>query len=378
MFLDKGLVKKLIVDYDWVKVELDREVVNFVYFGFIVGKFGFYYYFIIGFIDVFERRLDEVQQELGILILDRILVLYVFESNFSNLLIVFGLMLMIMGLLIWLVRWVGVGMGGGGSGVFGFGKSKVKEFNYDVVVKVKFVDVVGMDEVKMEIMEFVSFLKLLEWFQRLGVKILRGVILFGLFGIGKMFLVKVMVGEFQVLFYFVSGFEFVEMFVGVGVLRVWDLFLIVRKNVFCIVFIDEIDVVGKFCLEGGGFRGGGNDEWELMLNQILIEMDGFNILEQVVVLVGMNRFDIFDKVLMCFGCFDRYIYIDWLMMKGCQEIFKVYFKKILMNEDLIYLIGWLVVLIFGFVGVDIVNVVNEVVFIGMFFFIFLFYCKVQC
>ncbi|KAK4656526.1 AAA ATPase afg3 [Podospora pseudocomata] len=363
-FLDKGLVKKLIVDHDRVKVELDREAVNSVYPGSTAGKPGFHYYFTIGSIDAFERRLDEAQQELGIPTSDRIPVSYASESNFSNLLIAFGPTLMIMGLLIWSARRAGAGMGGGGSGVFGFGKSKAKEFNHDAAVKVKFADVAGMDEAKTEIMEFVSFLKSPERFQRLGAKIPRGAILSGPPGTGKTLLAKATAGESQVPFYSVSGSEFVEMFVGVGASRVRDLFSTARKNAPCIVFIDEIDAVGKSRSEGGGFRGGGNDERESTLNQILTEMDGFNTSEQVVVLAGTNRPDILDKALMRPGRFDRHIHIDRPTMKGRQDIFKVHLKKILTNEDLTYLTGRLAALTPGFAGADIANAVNEAALIA--------------
>lgn len=375
-FLDKGLVKKLIVDHDRVKVELDREAVNSVYPGSTAGKPGFHYYFTIGSIDAFERRLDEAQQELGIPTSDRIPVSYASESNFSNLLIAFGPTVMIMGLLIWSARRAGAGMGGGGSGVFGFGKSKAKEFNHDAAVKVKFADVAGMDEAKTEIMEFVSFLKSPERFQRLGAKIPRGAILSGPPGTGKTLLAKATAGESQVPFYSVSGSEFVEMFVGVGASRVRDLFSTARKNAPCIVFIDEIDAVGKSRSEGGGFRGGGNDERESTLNQILTEMDGFNTSEQVVVLAGTNRPDILDKALMRPGRFDRHIHIDRPTMKGRQEIFKVHLKKILTNEDLTYLTGRLAALTPGFAGADIANAVNEAALIGMFLLTFLFHRKV--
>ncbi|KAK0666854.1 6c6d08f8-8b27-48d1-a5e9-ee3a8a61eadc [Cercophora samala] len=363
-FLDKGLVKKLVVDHDRVKVELDREAVNSVYPGSTAGKPGFHYYFTIGSIDAFERRLDEAQQELGIPTSDRIPVAYASESNLSSLLIAFGPTLMIMGLLVWSARRAGAGMGGGGSGVFGFGKSKAKEFNHDAAVKVKFADVAGMDEAKTEIMEFVSFLKSPERFQRLGAKIPRGAILSGPPGTGKTLLAKATAGESQVPFYSVSGSEFVEMFVGVGASRVRDLFSTARKNAPCIVFIDEIDAVGKSRSEGGGFRGGGNDERESTLNQILTEMDGFNTSEQVVVLAGTNRPDILDKALMRPGRFDRHIHIDRPTMKGRQDIFRVHLKKILTSEDMDYLTGRLAALTPGFAGADIANAVNEAALIA--------------
>jgi AFG3 family protein len=248
--------------------------------------------------------------------------------------------------------------------MFGFGKSKAKMFNHDSAVKVKFSDVAGMDEAKVEIMEFVSFLRTPERFQRLGAKIPRGAILSGPPGTGKTLLAKATAGESQVPFYSVSGSEFVEMFVGVGASRVRDLFATARKNAPCIVFIDEIDAIGKSRSDGSGFRGGGNDEREATLNQILTEMDGFNTSEQVVVLAGTNRPDILDKALMRPGRFDRHIHIDRPTMKGRKDIFLVHLKKILTKEDLDYLTGRLAALTPGFAGADIANAVNEAALIG--------------
>jgi AFG3 family protein len=154
------------------------------------------------------------------------------------------------------------------------------------------------------------------------------------------------------------------MFVGVGASRVRDLFATARKNAPCIVFIDEIDAIGKSRSDGSGFRGGGNDEREATLNQILTEMDGFNTSEQVVVLAGTNRPDILDKALMRPGRFDRHIHIDRPTMKGRKDIFLVHLKKILTKEDLDYLTGRLAALTPGFAGADIANAVNEAALIG--------------
>jgi AFG3 family protein len=164
-------------------------------------------------------------------------------------------------------------------------------------------------------------------------------------------------------FFSVSGSEFVEMFVGVGASRVRDLFATARKNAPCIIFIDEIDAIGK--ARGEGARFGGNDEREATLNQILTEMDGFNTTEQVVVLAGTNRPDILDKALLRPGRFDRHIHIDRPTMKGRQDIFKVHLSKIVTNEDMEYLTGRLAALTPGFAGADIANAVNEAALIGM-------------
>ncbi|KAK1760690.1 6c6d08f8-8b27-48d1-a5e9-ee3a8a61eadc [Echria macrotheca] len=357
-FLDKGLVERMTVLGDRVRVDLNLEATRSVYPDSPASRPGFHYYFSIGSIDAFERRLDEAQQELGIPPAERIPVHYAREGTVMGILMAFGPTLLIVGLIVFMSRRAGGG-GGSAGGVFGFGKSKAKMFNHDSLVKTKFADVAGMDEAKVEIMEFVSFLKTPERFQRLGAKIPRGAILSGPPGTGKTLLAKATAGESQVPFFSVSGSEFVEMFVGVGASRVRDLFATARKNAPCIIFIDEIDAIGKHRADGGGFRGGGNDEREATLNQILTEMDGFNTTEQVVVLAGTNRPDILDQALMRPGRFDRHIHIDRPTMKGRQDIFRVHLKHIVTKEDMDYLTGRLAALTPGFAGADIANAVNE-------------------
>ncbi|KAI0420159.1 peptidase family M41-domain-containing protein [Xylaria grammica] len=359
-FLDKGLVEKMVVVGHRVIVELDREATRSVYPESAAIRPGFNYYFSIASVDGFERRLEDAQNELGIPSSDRIPVSFSGESNFMNLLLAFGPTVLLVGLLVYASR-RGPGAGGGG-GVFGFGKSKAKRFSHETAIKVKFSDVAGMDEAKREIMEFVSFLKKPERFQRLGAKIPRGAILAGPPGTGKTLLAKATAGESGVPFFSVSGSEFVEMFVGVGASRVRDLFANARKNAPCIIFIDEIDAIGRS--RGESQRFGGNDEREATLNQILTEMDGFNTTEQIVVLAGTNRVDILDKALMRPGRFDRHINIDAPTMAGRQDIFKVYLKKIVTNEDIEYLSGRLASLTPGFAGADIANCVNEAALIA--------------
>lgn len=363
-FLDKGLVEKLVVVGNQVKVELNREATNSMYPDSAATRPGFHYYFSIGSVDAFERRLDETQHELGIPTNERIPVSYAGQSSLMNLFLAFGPTVVLVGLLVWASR-RGPGGAGGNSGIFGMGKSTAKKFNHESSVKIKFSDVAGMDEAKQEIMEFVSFLSKPERFQRLGAKIPRGAILSGPPGTGKTMLAKATAGESGVPFYSVSGSEFVEMFVGVGASRVRDLFTTARKNAPCIIFIDEIDAIGKSRSEGKSF-GGGHDEREATLNQILTEMDGFNTSEQVVVLAGTNRPDILDQALMRPGRFDRHVHIDKPTMSGRQDIFKVYLKKIVTHEEIEYLSGRLSALTPGFAGADIANCVNEAALIGKF------------
>lgn len=357
-FFDKGLVEKLnVVNGNRVRVYLHRESVASMYPESPASQPGFFYYFSIGSVEAFERRVDEAQNELGIPNSERIPVSYHEEGSWANTLLAFGPTLLFIGAITYLSRRAASGAGGGPGGVFGVGKSRAKKFNHETDVKVKFSDVAGMDEAKQEIMEFVGFLKQPEIFQKLGAKIPRGAILSGPPGTGKTLLAKATAGESGVPFFSVSGSEFVEMFVGVGPSRVRDLFANARKSTPCIIFIDEIDAIGKSRAKQS--FGGGNDERESTLNQILTEMDGFNTTDQVVVLAGTNRADVLDKALMRPGRFDRHIAIDRPTMDGRKQIFAVHLKKIVTNEDLEHLKGRLAALTPGFAGADIANCVNE-------------------
>lgn len=368
-YLDRGLVKKLVVmnsaSRSLVRVELDQEALKSVYPDSPIANNPYARIYVsVGSADTFERHLDEAQDDLRIPPNERIPVTYEAGSQMGNLLLAFGPTLLLVGLIFYAQR-RGPGGGGGGGGMFGFGKSRAKMYNHESAVKVKFSDVAGMDEAKVEIMEFVSFLKTPERFQKLGAKIPRGAILSGPPGTGKTLLAKATAGESQVPFFSVSGSEFVEMFVGVGASRVRDLFAQARKNAPCIVFIDEIDAIGRSRSDGNrGF--GGNEEREATLNQILTEMDGFNTQEQIVVLAGTNRPDVLDKALMRPGRFDRQIYIDRPTMKGRVDIFKVHLQRIVTKEEIDHLCGRLSALTPGFSGADIANAVNEAALVGMF------------
>lgn len=363
-YLDKGLVEKLVVSGSRVRVDLNEEATRSMYPDNVAANPGFHFYVSIGSIETFERHLDEAQEELGIPSSERIPVTYAGASQVGNLIMAFGPTLLLVGLLFYATR-RGPGGGGAGGGMFGFGKSRAKMYNHETAVKVKFADIAGMDEAKIEIMEFVSFLKQPERFQRLGAKIPRGAILSGPPGTGKTLLAKATAGESGVPFFSVSGSEFVEMFVGVGASRVRDLFAQARKNAPCIIFIDEIDAIGRSRADGNR-NFGGNEEREATLNQILTEMDGFNTQEQIVVLAGTNRPDVLDKALMRPGRFDRQIHIDRPTMKGRADIFKVHLQKIVTKEDLEHLCGRLAALTPGFSGADIANAVNEAALVGMF------------
>ncbi|KZF24169.1 AFG3 family protein [Xylona heveae TC161] len=361
-FFDKGLVERLtVVNRNRVRVELYREAVAQLYPESPAIHGNFHYYFTIGSVEAFERKVEDAQRELGIPSPERIPVAYTDEISWASTLLSFGPTLLLIGSVFWLSRRASGGAGGQ-SGIFGIGKSRAKKFNHEADIKVRFRDVAGMDEAKQEIMEFVSFLKEPAQYQKLGAKIPRGAILSGPPGTGKTLLAKATAGESQVPFFSVSGSEFVEMFVGVGPSRVRDLFANARKNTPCIIFIDEIDAIGKSRAKQN--FGGGNDERESTLNQILTEMDGFNTSEQVVVLAGTNRPDVLDKALMRPGRFDRHIAIDRPTMEGRKQIFQVHLKKIVTGEDMDYLSGRLAALTPGFAGADIANCVNEAALIA--------------
>ena len=360
-FLDKGLVDKLtVINGQRVRVDLHREATGSVYPESPAQHPNFRYYFSIGSVESFERQLEDAQNELGIPSSERIPVTYRSQTALLDTVLSFGPTLLLIGGIFYLSRRAGGGAGGQ-SGIFGIGKSKAKKFNHETDVQIRFKDVAGMDEAKQEIMEFVSFLKDPRHYQRLGAKIPRGALLSGPPGTGKTLLAKATAGESQVPFYSISGSEFVEIFVGVGASRVRDLFQNARKNTPCIIFIDEIDAVGK--ARGKG-NFGGNDEREGTLNQILTEMDGFNTSEQVVVLAGTNRPDVLDKALLRPGRFDRHIAIDRPTVEGRKQIFKVHLSKIVTNEEMDHLTGRLAALTPGFSGADIANCVNEAALIG--------------
>ena len=361
-FFDKGLVDKLtVLNRNRVRVDLHREATGRMYPESPAQHGNFRYYFTIGSVEAFERRLEDAQNELGIPSSERIPVSYVDEVPWLSGLFSFAPTLLFIGGLYWLSRRAGGG-GSSQSGIFGIGKSRAKKFNHETDINIRFKDVAGMDEAKAEIMEFVSFLKEPGQYQRLGAKIPRGALLSGPPGTGKTLLAKATAGESGVPFFSISGSEFVEIFVGVGASRVRDLFQNARKNAPCIIFIDEIDAVGK--ARGKGGFSGGNDEREGTLNQILTEMDGFNTTEQVIVLAGTNRPDVLDKALLRPGRFDRQIAIDRPTMEGRKQIFAVHLGKIVTSENMEHLTGRLAALTPGFSGADIANCVNEAALIG--------------
>jgi len=242
---------------------------------------------------------------------------------------------------------------GGGGKVMQFSKSKAK-VTIDEKNKVTFNDVAGADEVKEELQEIVEFLKAPKKFNEIGAKIPKGVLLYGPPGTGKTLLARAVAGEAGVAFFSISGSDFVEMFVGVGASRVRDLFDQAKKNAPCIIFIDEIDAVGR---QRGAGVGGGHDEREQTLNQLLVEMDGFNSNEGIIILAATNRPDILDPALLRPGRFDRQVTVDRPDVKGREEILKVHVRKTPLASDVDLAV--IAKQTAGFTGADLANLVNE-------------------
>ncbi len=268
--------------------------------------------------------------------------------------------IIIIALWLFIMRRVAGGGGGPGSQIFNIGKSKATLFDNNAKVNVTFQDVAGLEEAKEEVMEVVDFLKNPKKYTNLGGKIPKGVLLIGSPGTGKTLLAKAVAGEAGVPFFSISGSDFVEMFVGVGASRVRDLFSKAREKAPCIIFIDEIDAIGR--ARGRNNVTGGNDERENTLNQLLVEMDGFATDAGVILMAATNRSDVLDSALMRPGRFDRVIGIDRPDLKGREQIFKVHLKNIKIGPDI--KADVLAEMTPGFAGAEIANVCNEAALIA--------------
>jgi cell division protease FtsH len=314
------------------------------------------YTYRIGSLERFEETVEQVQKENGIA--NPIYITNVQRKSWGMDFLIGWLPLIVLAV-IWIVimrNMAGRGGGIGGGQIFNIGKSKAQLFDKDnVPVNVTFKDVAGLEEAKVEIMEIVDFLKNPGKYTKLGGKIPKGVLLVGPPGTGKTLLAKSVAGEANVPFFSISGSDFVEMFVGVGASRVRDLFNNAKQKSPCIIFIDEIDAIGR--ARGKNPMNGGNDERESTLNQLLTEMDGFGTNSGVIVLAATNRADILDKALMRAGRFDRQIYVELPDLIGRKEIFEVHMRNLKLGNDVDK--DFLAKQTPGFSGADIANVCNE-------------------
>ncbi len=318
------------------------------------------YYFTIGSVEVFEQQLLNAME--GFPESEVITVSYTNRKN------VFGEMigwllpiLLLVAVWLFIFRRMSAGQGGGGAGnIFSVGKSKARIFDKDSHVKTDFKDVAGLEEAKIEVKEIVDFLKNPKKYTELGGKIPKGALLVGLPGTGKTLLAKAVAGEANVPFFSISGSDFVEMFVGVGASRVRDLFKQAKEKAPCIVFIDEIDAVGR--ARGKNPNFGANDERENTLNQLLTEMDGFDTNTGVIIIAATNRADILDRALLRAGRFDRQIHVELPDLKERREIFKVHLRPLKLQKNLD--VDFLSKQTPGFSGADIANVCNEAALIA--------------
>ena len=321
-----------------------------------------YTYFLsdIGDYEYFNNQVKEAQKDLSA---SQKVVINpeVKENLWDNPLVSIVLYIVIFGLIwIFIMRRMGGGAGQGGGQIFSIGKSKAQLFDRDTKVNVTFKDVAGLEGAKEEVMEIVDFLKNPKKYSELGGKIPKGALLVGPPGTGKTLLAKAVAGEADVPFFSLSGSDFVEMFVGVGASRVRDLFKQAKEKAPCIIFIDEIDAIGR--ARGKNAMQGGNDERENTLNQLLTEMDGFGTDTGVIMLAATNRVDILDSALLRAGRFDRQIYADMPDLNERKEIFDVHLKPIKVKKNLD--VDFLARQTPGFSGADIANICNEAALIA--------------
>jgi cell division protease FtsH len=357
VFLDRGDIEKVIV-YNKTEAEvfLTAEALKLAEHKAVTKGVldqpnkGPHYIFDPGNEEIFQKKLEEA-------VAANKLKDFKFESrsNFSDIFLGFLPFIIIIAIWIFIMRRMSGGAGGGSGQIFNIGKSKAKLFDEKTDIKTTFKDVAGLEGAKEEIQEIVEFLKNPDKYTNLGGKIPKGALLVGPPGTGKTLLAKAVAGEAQVPFFSLSGSDFVEMFVGVGASRVRDLFKQAKEKSPAIIFIDEIDAVGR--ARGKNNMSGGNDERENTLNQLLTEMDGFGTNSNVIVLAATNRADVLDKALMRAGRFDRQIFVDLPDIRERREIFEVHLQPLKKAENLDT--EFLAKQTPGFSGADIANVCNE-------------------
>ncbi len=362
-FLDHGDVQKVIV-YNKAEAEvyLTPEALKLPIHKAVAKDLlnrpntkGPHYVFDIGNDEIFQKKLETAVAEGKLKDYN-----FMPKSNWSEILISLLPILIIVGIWIFIMRRMSGGGAGGGGQIFNIGKSKAKLFDEKTDIKTTFKDVAGLEGAKEEIQEIVEFLKNPEKYTNLGGKIPKGALLVGPPGTGKTLLAKAVAGEAKVPFFSLSGSDFVEMFVGVGASRVRDLFKQAKEKSPAIIFIDEIDAVGR--ARGKSNFSGGNDERENTLNQLLTEMDGFGTNSNVIVLAATNRADVLDKALMRAGRFDRQIFVDLPDIRERKEIFEVHLAPLKKVENLDT--DFLAKQTPGFSGADIANVCNEAALIA--------------
>lgn len=361
----KAVDKLVVINRETVRVYIKKEFANDSLFSHVlksrVSKDGInpgpHYYFNIGSVEAFERAMEGAQKDFPVK--DHIEVSYEETNHFFNLL--GWLIPMIAFFLIMRLFFRTSGDGGGAASVFNFGRSTARLLENDGKSPITFDHVAGLEEAKQEVKEIVDFLKDPLRYTKLGAKIPKGVIIVGPPGTGKTLLAKAVAGEAQVPFFSLSGSEFVEMFVGVGASRVRDLFRRAKEKAPCIIFIDEIDAVGR-SRGRNAIYSGGNDERESTLNQLLTEMDGFGTNTGVIVLAATNRADILDPALLRPGRFDRHIYLELPSQSERNQIFKVHLRPLVLAEgvDTDFLASQTP----GFSGADIANICNEAALIA--------------
>lgn len=318
------------------------------------NTYGPHYRLEVSSIESFEKRYDDLINSLGKDNSNEIEYLTESRTDIYSFLQTWGFTILILVGFWFLLRRMSTGGGPGGQ-IFNISKSKASLFDKESKVKLTFKDVAGLEEAKEEVIEIVEFLKNPKKFTKLGGKIPKGALLVGSPGTGKTLLAKAVAGEANVPFYSLSGSDFVEMFVGVGAARVRDLFKKAKEKAPCIVFIDEIDAIGRS--RGRGQMPGSNDERENTLNSLLVEMDGFSTDSGVIILAATNRPDVLDSALLRPGRFDRQISIDKPDLKGREEIFKVHIRPLKLNKDVN--VKNLAAQTPGFAGAEIANVCNE-------------------
>lgn len=365
-FLNEGDVEEIIViNQKLAKVTLnsyglEKSVHKNVKSKNILGQentSGPHYEFEVGNLELFQRKLEQAEDK-GITFRYEFMTV---ENRWMDVILGFLPIIIIIGVWIFLMRRMsGGGAGGPGGQIFNIGKSKAKLFDQNTEVKTTFKDVAGLEGAKEEVQEIVDFLKNPKKYTILGGKIPKGALLVGSPGTGKTLLAKAVAGEAKVPFFSLSGSDFVEMFVGVGASRVRDLFKQAKEKSPSIIFIDEIDAIGR--ARGKNNFTGSNDERENTLNQLLTEMDGFGTNTNVIVLAATNRADVLDKALMRAGRFDRQIYVDLPDLNERREIFKVHLKPLKATKTLD--VEFLAKQTPGFSGADIANVCNEAALIA--------------